>query len=154
MSAVLSGLRSVPTASSRRHPNSAVCAHGHHGNHHANVKTTTPSEATSQSVYLRSLNKPSALSGSRSGCSGAQAVGWSAVYRPVCSLIQPRWCVTREYTPGRFLRAQPSPQLTTPAWKTRPLAAIMDRGPPESPWWGQRLKVRLEITIIRRWWYW
>lgn len=57
----------------------------------------------------------------------------SGGYSPVCSLIQLRSLVTRVYTPGLFLRAQPSPQLTTPAWKIRPLASVMDSGPPESP---------------------
>lgn len=35
--------------------------------------------------------------------------------------------------PGLFLRAQPSPQLTTPARNIR-LPVGLDRGPPESPW--------------------
>jgi len=54
-------------------------------------------------------------------------------YSPVCSLIQLRNFVTRVYTPGLFLRAHPSPQLTTPAWKIRPLSSVIDSGPPESP---------------------
>lgn len=37
------------------------------------------------------------------------------------------------YTPGLSLCAQPSPQLTTPAWNIRPSASGLDSGPPESP---------------------
>lgn len=55
------------------------------------------------------------------------------LYTPVCSLIQSRSTGILVYTPGLSLWAQPSPQLTTPAWKILPSASTLDRGPPESP---------------------
>lgn len=57
-------------------------------------------------------------------------------YTPDFSLIQLRNFVTRVYIPGLSLRAQPSPQLTTPARNKRLLSPYADMGPPESPWNG------------------
>ena len=63
---------------------------------------------------------------------GVTAAG-PRIYTPICSLIQSRNTGSLVYTPGLFLCAQPSPQLTTPAWNIRPSASGLDRGPPESP---------------------
>lgn len=67
----------------------------------------------------------------------------------MCSLIQSRTTGSLVYTPGLFLWAQPSPQLTTPAWKIRPSFSTLDKGPPESPWQESTPPLRKPTHIIR-----
>lgn len=47
--------------------------------------------------------------------------------------------------PGLLGRAQPSPQLTTPACSQVPLT-LQTKGPPESPWEGDRSVAVLEAS--------
>lgn len=79
------------------------------------------------------------------------ALGWlggrPCSYTPVCSLIQFRNTGSLVYTPGLFLCAQPSPQLTTPARNIRPSDSTLDRGPPESPCGETRLRTRAAAPL-------
>lgn len=131
------GASASPKAGAERLWSSSLCP-GHHG------RTPTPTsvpalEAGRGERLCRQVRHLQSPGDSVQSCSqpagGTQRwlMDGPRLYTPVCSLIQSRSTGILVYTPGLSLWAQPSPQLTTPAWKILPSASTLDSGPPESP---------------------